>query len=459
VAPGTYVENINFLGKAITVTGEAGPPVTIIDGNHYDSVVTFVSGEGVASVLSRFTVRNGFRIEGAGILIGASSPTIRENIIRDNSGASAIGINSSFGSPIIDHNVITNNLQASMFTAGFGGGIGVTGSGHAQITNNVISNNIIRGGNGGGIGFFAAGFPIVRNNIISGNSVLYNSSGDGGGISIENSGAEMVVQNLIIKNKAENGGGISWANPGILIDNTIADNSAAFGSGVFAQVFVQQSQVINDIIVGAPGQAAVYCAGLRDDLGVPVFKFNDVFSPQGQAYGGFCQDKTGMDGNVSADALFVNPLAGDYHLRPRSPCIDTGDNSAPDLPATDLDGKPRIQDGNGDGIAVVDMGAYEAPAPFDICIQDDSNGNILRINLTTGDYQFTNCSGITFTGTGGLTKRGSTITVQQYTGDRRVLVRIDSGVNRATAYIQAQGVTFSITDRNTADDTCACAAP
>ena len=95
---------------------------------------------------------------------------------------------------------------------------------------------------------------------------------------------------------------------------------------------------------------------------------------------------------------------------------------------------------------------------FDLCIQDDSTGTILRINFTTGDYEFTNCSSFTLDGTGVLTKRGSTITLQQYFGDRRLLVRIDGGVNKATAYIQAQGMTFSITDRNISDDSCACTA-
>ena len=32
VSPGTYVENFDFLGKAITVRGEYGPYVTVIDG-------------------------------------------------------------------------------------------------------------------------------------------------------------------------------------------------------------------------------------------------------------------------------------------------------------------------------------------------------------------------------------------------------------------------------------------
>jgi 6-phosphogluconolactonase (cycloisomerase 2 family) len=96
---------------------------------------------------------------------------------------------------------------------------------------------------------------------------------------------------------------------------------------------------------------------------------------------------------------------------------------------------------------------------FDVCLQDDSNGNLLQINSTTGDYQFTNCSGFTLSGTGSLMKKGSVITLQHYAADRRVLARIDSSVNKGTASVQvfSQGTTFTITDRNTANNTCACA--
>jgi hypothetical protein len=41
VCPGTYVENVNFGGKAIAVRSASGPTVTVIDGNAADSVVTF----------------------------------------------------------------------------------------------------------------------------------------------------------------------------------------------------------------------------------------------------------------------------------------------------------------------------------------------------------------------------------------------------------------------------------
>jgi hypothetical protein len=61
VAPGTYVENINFNGKAVTVTSSNGAGATIIDGNHNGTVVTFNHSETLSSVLSGFTFATAFR--------------------------------------------------------------------------------------------------------------------------------------------------------------------------------------------------------------------------------------------------------------------------------------------------------------------------------------------------------------------------------------------------------------
>lgn len=68
------------------------------------------------------------------------------------------------------------------------------------------------------------------------------------------------------------------------------------------------------------------------------------------------------------DPGFQAASVGDLRLVPGSPCVDTGlsffdvDLTTPGIqlpPATDLDGNPRIVDGNGFGGAIIDMGAYE----------------------------------------------------------------------------------------------------
>ena len=56
VAPGTYFETINFLGKVITLRSSDGPAVTTIDGTGNFHVVQCVSGEGADTVLEGFTM-------------------------------------------------------------------------------------------------------------------------------------------------------------------------------------------------------------------------------------------------------------------------------------------------------------------------------------------------------------------------------------------------------------------
>lgn len=59
------------------------------------------------------------------------------------------------------------------------------------------------------------------------------------------------------------------------------------------------------------------------------------------------------------DPWFVDAANGDFHLRTLSPLVDAG-SSAVSPGSLDLDRSPRIQDGNADGTAVVDVGAFEA---------------------------------------------------------------------------------------------------
>jgi hypothetical protein len=359
VAPGTYFENINFMGKAITVVSSGGPKVTTIDGGNISSVVTFSSGETTASVLRGFTVQHGNATtgvgEGGGISVEGSSPTITSNIITHNEACQGDGIGVGFGSPIIKNNVIGKNFDSTCGGIG-GGGIGVRGASSAQVLHNTISNNST-GSFGGGIALWSGNAVLVQDNLISGN--VANSNG--GGISMFNDASSVIiVQNLISGNTSATGNGIYWSNPPlVLVNNTVADSlHATGGATVWGDGFCCSVTIVNNVIVATAGATNAFTCN-NADFPPQSFTFNDAFSTNGPAYGGMCTDQTGTNGNISADPMFTNALRGNYQLQAGSPAIDVGSNSAPDLPKKDFAGKPRIVDGDGDGDKIIDMGAYE----------------------------------------------------------------------------------------------------
>ena len=82
VSTGTYYENINFNGKAITVTSASGPAATIIDGSKaYNATVTFSSNETLSSVISGFTIQNGYYW--GNVSISSAGPSVLGNIIQN----------------------------------------------------------------------------------------------------------------------------------------------------------------------------------------------------------------------------------------------------------------------------------------------------------------------------------------------------------------------------------------
>ena len=217
---------------------------------------------------------------------------------------------------------------------------------------------------GGGI-YNDSSSPTIRNCIIAGNDAEDNGGG------IYNNASSPVITNCIISHNSAGiiaagdgyGGGISnWNFSSPIITNcTITVNSTLwYGGGIMNSE--SSLTITNSIIWGNTAQA-----------------FEQIFSPSAGSYttinycdvqGGFTGD-AGNIGTIFDDPEFVdadgadnNPdtwADNDYHLTPGpsgSPCIDAGDNDALNLPTEDLDGYPRILDGDWDSTATVDMGAY-----------------------------------------------------------------------------------------------------
>jgi len=319
---GTYYENIDFLGKAITVQSVNGASSTTIDGNANGTVVSFVSGETPNSVLDGFTITNGTGWSGGGIYCSSASPTITNCVITGNTAGSGGG-----GLYLIASNATLTNCVISNNTGGYygPGGLGCGDGSVVTVTNCVITSNtagrygggIDCGGNGG-----ASSTLYISNSTISNNHAPWT----GGGLFLSG-GASIYVTNCIINGNSSgmDGGAIKvWYNVNAtIVNSTIVDNTAgSYSGGIFIDSGAGTVAVINSILWGNNlSQIYVYS-------GSAAVEYSDV---QGGWPG---------TGNMDADPLFVG--GGDYHLTSGSPCIDTGRGGS-DIPGDDIDGDARPQ--------------------------------------------------------------------------------------------------------------------
>jgi parallel beta-helix repeat protein len=190
VAPGTYTENINFMGKAITVKSSKGARVTIIDGGGVAPVVTFDTNETSSSTLNGFTLQHGISTAnslymGAGVYVYFAAPTIKNNIIQNNNGCNGSGIGVYYSSPVIQANTVKSNTMNGC--SGGSGAVSVNGPGSTEIIGNTIRDNTANIGNCGGISLDGSSSTTIQNNIITGNVVTGLSPASvGGGICMWN---------------------------------------------------------------------------------------------------------------------------------------------------------------------------------------------------------------------------------------------------------------------------------
>jgi len=320
VAAGTYPELVQLKSYAYLYGGFKGIETkrrqrdwtvnaAVLDGQQAGPVVTICAGYRTSG-LDGFTIQNGVGDHGSGVAC-YSSVFISHNLVTGNSSG-GIACNYSY-SPVISENVIRENAGFAVF---------ITDTVLPVITRNVIVGNTSRTAVWvEGIYMIPCPFcATITDNLIAGN---------GSGLFILGGGGSMVLRN-----------------------NTVVAN----GGWGLAYTTCVDPQITNNIVAFNP-------SGVANNSTGGTFSGNCVYNPDGINYKGFPTDPTGTNGNISLDPLFRSAASGDYHLLWSSPCVDTGTNVG--APSTDLDGNPRPIDGNMDGLAVTDMGAYEF-APFQV---------------------------------------------------------------------------------------------
>ncbi|MGB2807729.1 MAG: right-handed parallel beta-helix repeat-containing protein [Sedimentisphaerales bacterium] len=173
-----------------------------------------------------------------------------------------------------------------------------------------------------------------------------------------------------IDNFAYDGGAMSnWESNPTLTNCRFSGNSAKWLAGGMCND-TKSCPILNNCTFS--GNSANYYAGLHNDNDSYPTLTNCIFwdsraSSDMVQVGDFTSANYSCiqggwpgQGNIYADPCFVDEANGDYRLLTTSPCIDTGDpNYIVGPNETDLDGKPRVLDGDNDGVPVVDMGAYE----------------------------------------------------------------------------------------------------
>jgi len=394
VSDGFYLENINFNGKAVSVTSMNGPSGAIILGQENGgSVVTFEKSETSRSKLMGFTIRDGLNDFGGGVLItNSSSPTIENCAITTNkstiSGGGLAVLNNSMPA-LINLNIFNNSSS-------MGGGIAVLSSSSPIIRDSEITGNKADE-SGGGIYIFSNSMPDFSNVNIEDNNAqimgggiyvsrstciirdvdVINNDADfgsgmaiststsalvdrcniknninalfGGGIYIEGSNAPEIRNSIIATNQAQQGAGVYLENvlTPLIHFSTIADNTASIaGNGVYVQN--ESTSNLSDILTIRNSILFNNEDEINYNPGTGVIISNsDISDSNWESY----------SNNFSLDPIFTDDDL--YRLGPGSPCKNRASDVNP--PAFDIDGdvRPKGKGYNNEGLGY-DIGADEA---------------------------------------------------------------------------------------------------
>jgi len=213
------------------------------------------------------------------------------------------------------------------------------------------------GTNGGAL--FNAGTLAVNRCTLNGNT----SGGFGGGVY---NGATLALTNSTLSGNTASsiGGGLYNTATATLLHTTIALNSATGGAGVANTGTATLQSTL--LYANTSGN----CSGTINSNGT------NLDSGTSCAFAG--------TGDLSSTDPLLGALADNggptltHALLTGSPAIDAAANAG--CPTEDQRGVTRPVDGNGDGIAVCDIGTFEATQPADLAISKQHQSDCLHLN-------------------------------------------------------------------------------
>jgi CSLREA domain-containing protein len=294
------------LRDAVTITGQ-GATATIIDAARIDRVLDIWDVAGTV-VIQDLTVRNGFSQPAnlAGGIFNSAALTLSRVRVETSEGRLGGGGILNDGDLTASDVTLTGNVTNSL-------GAGLYNTGTAHLERVTVSGNDSAAAAGG---IQNDGTITLVNVTISGNTAVT----DGGGLY---NGTDATLGNVTVAaNDANRGGGIF--SPGdMTFTNTIVADSVSGGS-------CNSTGTVTSVGSNLDSDATCSFTGPGDLSGV------------GAALGALADN----GGPTQTHA----PLAG-------SPAIDAGRDCPP--PATDQRGTNRPVDGDGDTVAVCDIGAVE----------------------------------------------------------------------------------------------------